>query len=100
MTTSTLNDSKLNNSKNSENAGDCIAKSAMDIGKEQASHLLEDAKNYADKGKEAAKEKIKEVEEAVKNQSDVFLDYVRTQPVKSVLIALGAGYALSLMTRK
>jgi ElaB/YqjD/DUF883 family membrane-anchored ribosome-binding protein len=100
MTSTTFNDSKTNYSKIPESSPESVVKSAIDAGKDQAGHLMDDAKHLVEKGKQAANEKIKEAESAVMKQSDILLDYIKAQPVKSVLIALGAGFVLNLMTRK
>lgn len=78
---------------------DGAIKSVVDTVRDQATPYMDDAKNFAQAGKDAIVGKVKEVEETVKTQSDVALGYIRDNPIKSIAIAVGVGYALSCMSK-
>ena len=79
---------------------DGVIKSAVDTVRDQSAHYMDEARNLAESGQEAVMDKYKEVEGAVKDQSDLILSYIKENPVKSIAIALGAGYAMSCMMKK
>jgi ElaB/YqjD/DUF883 family membrane-anchored ribosome-binding protein len=79
---------------------DGIGRTVAGVAKEHASTYLGDVKDFAESGKEKAKEKYHELEDLVKNQSDTVIDYIKNQPVKSMLFALGAGYLLNSISKK
>ncbi len=75
-------------------------KSAVDSTREQAQHLMEEAKSYAETGTKVARDKYKDVENVVKDKSEYLADYIKEQPIKSVVIALGVGYFLNSICKK
>lgn len=56
--------------------------------------------NKSQTKKSIYKEKFREVEDVVKEKSDFVVDFIKEQPVKSVVIALGVGYLLNSMCKK
>lgn len=79
---------------------DGAIRSTVDTVKDQANKYIDEAKSMAACGKEVAEKKVKEVEEAVKQQSDSLANYIKDQPLKSALIAFAAGYAFNCLTKK
>jgi len=79
---------------------DGVIRSTMDTVKDQSQKYVNEAKKVAESAKHVAEEKYGEVEDIVKSQSEQLVNYIKEQPVKSVLIALGAGYALSCLSSK
>ena len=79
---------------------DGTIRSAVDAVKCESGKYYDEAKHMAEAGKHMAQDTYKDVEDAVKTQSDMITDYVKAQPMKSLLIALGAGYLLSCMSKK
>ena len=67
--------------------------------REAASELLEEGKKYAYELYEDGLDKVNEVEEMVKEHSEVILKKVQKNPLTSVLIAGGVGFLLSMLLR-
>ncbi len=79
---------------------DGLIKSAINSVKNESECLMHEAQNLSNKGVEAAKGKINDIEDSVMNQTDALAEYIKNQPIKSILIALGTGYALSYLSKK
>ena len=65
--------------------GACV----KDVAREKVAHLGDRASEYGDQGREKVAEFTQSIEE-----------YVRAKPVKSLLIAAGAGFVAALLLRR
>lgn len=67
---------------------------------EAATNLLHESKKFANELYEDGLNKVNEVEDKVKIQSDQLLQKVQQNPLTSVLIAGGIGFLLAKLMRK
>jgi ElaB/YqjD/DUF883 family membrane-anchored ribosome-binding protein len=72
--------------------------------KESANDLLNESKKMAseiyEQGKETVGEKVSEAEEYIREYSDRLVNKIQTNPLGSVLVAVGVGMLLSSMLKK
>ncbi|HRD70100.1 MAG TPA: hypothetical protein PK657_08135 [Legionella sp.] len=62
--------------------------------------LISHAKDKANEVYEGSKDKINELQKSVHEHSDELVRTIRQKPLKSVLIAGGIGFLISLLVRK
>jgi len=75
-------------------------KSASSVIRDQSDKLIHEARDYAETGAKKVKETYHDVEDSLSEQSDALVNYIKEHPIKSALIAVGAGYLLSYLHKK
>ena len=68
--------------------------------KEQVEHLRENAEEYYEQGRQMAGEYYDQGRQKAMEWSEEVENYVREQPMKSVLIAAGVGLVLGFLWRR
>jgi len=72
--------------------------------KECANELLNESKKLANEmyqqGKETVGEKVNDAEEYIRDYSDKLINKIQTNPLSSVLLAVGVGMLLSTLLKK
>lgn len=99
-TTSVDRNQMYNNAEKTVDRVDGGIRSVVDSAKENSNKVVDEVKHMAESGKNMAKDQIQKAEEVFKTQSEALTDYIKNQPVRSVLIALGAGYIISCLNKK
>ena len=74
--------------------------SAAELFRQQASTVKDDLRELGRRGLDAAQEKLGEAKQKAQSVEGQIEDYVRQKPLKSVLIAAGAGLVLGLLLRR
>jgi ElaB/YqjD/DUF883 family membrane-anchored ribosome-binding protein len=98
--TTAQNERQANSGESGAARAEGAVKSMASAARDHSGNLIHGAKDYAESASQKAKETYQEMEETLKDQSDILIEFVKEQPVKSLLFAAGAGYLLSYLYRK
>lgn len=76
------------------------SQSSKDALRDQAQQVKEDVREMGRLAKQAATDQVERARDRGLELEDQVLDYVRAQPLKSVLIAAGVGVVLGFVWRR